>query len=252
VLWRIHRYVLMGRPVTVGGETGPPRWSRWALRHAGSTTMSEARDRPFSLSSPSRPALLELVRDPQHESYRFEAEVHHQIGAPGSKVGIYFAHHQQPTGAGYDVHSFFALMFNDLEPRIKRDKPDADPGNLVELKLCLLGLKEGDPIDNPLTVYESGVFQSFSPVGRTGRHGPTRRLAVVVKPQSVQVWWEGKPLEQQWQRHELKRQAQVLRRLWSPTPADLPFSPQGALGLFVENGEAIFQSVQLTPLNEGP
>src|SRR5262249_41008442 len=64
-----------GRPVTLLGETGKPRWQHYRVGEED-TQESAAADGAFSLRAYTT-CLVELIRDPRRSRYRIRAEIRH-------------------------------------------------------------------------------------------------------------------------------------------------------------------------------
>ena len=86
---KIQSELALGRPVTLIGETGEPRWSRWQSGKSGSHWVL-GDDHVFTINSWSL-ALLELVPDPQSDRFRITAQVRHEKSDTAGEVGLYFA-----------------------------------------------------------------------------------------------------------------------------------------------------------------
>ncbi len=106
------RELRRGHAVTLLGETGRPSWFRPST---DPTTMltSVAEDGAFSFGD-NHESLLELLPDPQIDSYRFSAEVRFDSSDPendSANVGVYFAHSQGATPQGAALHYFCHVVF---------------------------------------------------------------------------------------------------------------------------------------------
>lgn len=74
---------------------------------------SVAEDGAFSFGD-NHESLLELLPDPQIDSYRFSAEVRFDSSDPendSANVGVYFAHSQGATPQGAALHYFCHVVF---------------------------------------------------------------------------------------------------------------------------------------------
>src|SRR5262249_15291331 len=92
----IERELRQGREVTLLGDTGQPRWSQW-LTTEETKKAYELEEGSFAIQS-FEYGLLELVRDPQQDSFLFSAEVRHDQGPNlASEVGIYATYTNQTT-----------------------------------------------------------------------------------------------------------------------------------------------------------
>jgi serine/threonine-protein kinase len=245
-----------GRPQTLIGETGGPRWSRWC---AGEETsrMSVLADGTFILSS-WQSALLELLPDPQRSHYRFRALVRQEEGIRQAELGIYIAHHAHSHPAGV-VHQFVALTFYDIEDEIKnwndlvakplRIKPPKPPGNPAMLDPHLY--VERAPV--PWRSDMHGRRSYFEPAREGGREW--RELEVEVTPEGVKGFWGGKAMRIVTGLKLLESINRYLTEIQLTNPEDpfgnglIPlYAPRGGLGLYVQNGAASYRRVVIEPL----
>lgn len=116
----IRRELAAGRPVVLVGETGPPRYHRWALEQGELVTPA---DGTFGFLN-RLDTLLELMPDPGIDRYRISAEVRQleavsqREGAPltGYSVGVYFGYDFQLAPDGVRIHSFSSVAAADYRP----------------------------------------------------------------------------------------------------------------------------------------
>src|SRR6185437_16193389 len=123
----IERRLGRGEAVTLIGETGLPAWFQWSAGEEA-TQIASGPDGVCSLHSWTL-TLLDLVRDPQQDRYRFRAEVRHEKSHEPGGVGLYFAHRGNKAGP-HVVHSFGVLMFDDINDTravYKRLPPQPNP-----------------------------------------------------------------------------------------------------------------------------
>jgi hypothetical protein len=222
--------------------------------------MSVLGDGSFTVHS-WRPALLELVRDPQRPRYRLRAEVRHETSAKDSRIGIYVAHHIHPLPAG-PIHQFVALAFYDIESEKELyDKNMSQPrrlrlppprGNPVTLDPHLYTEHEPEPWHAPILC---GPRDYFEPVGVGGRMW--RELMVEVTPDGIKGFWSGKVFGQLSSPLLLEFTNKYLAGIRKEQAND-PFArdfepiyaPRGGLGLFVSDGSASFRRVVIEPLED--
>jgi serine/threonine-protein kinase len=237
--------VAEGKPVTLIGETGPPRYSR-LVPLEDMIVASTSTKKPFSFDTLGR-GRLELLPKVPVQSYRFSAKVRHDRvilddnGRAAWDTGIYFAH----TTSGSE--SFWCeLAFADRGElaKIRGDK----------VKTGRVGLRIAHCLHqfNP----ESDEYQTPS-VGTPFRFRPEpsewRTLAVEVRPESIRVFWgEGDEsiLIKEVTPTELKELAAhdvVGVNNQGPKPV-FNYAPQGGLGIFVTSGAAAFKQVVIEPL----
>jgi hypothetical protein len=225
-----------GEAVTLIGETGPPRWSRWCPDREGALENNLPRDRTFTISS-LHTAMLQLLRDPP-ESYRFSAEVR-----PGGmdpqrmgRVGIFLAWSR--TSLGGADHDFFCTWdFVEL------------PGLGTSAEWNLLYYSQATKFGR----YK--LTQHCFP-GRAPADEPRwTELAVEVRAGGGRLFWEGQPVGKAISWDEIRAKVSRLRAglkdgIWfDPFPTLVPsLGPQQPLGLFVQGTEASFRRVTVQPI----
>jgi serine/threonine-protein kinase len=233
----IERDLLAGKPVTLIGESGPPRYYRW--RSGGPTAnVALAEDGTFSVHHLEH-GLLELVPDPHRQRYRFRALVRHDQGNfVETRVGIYFAHSEHAT-ARSSAHCYAALAFSDIEDKVRHGLR----GNPVYLSLQVQppkGLKL-----SPTPAGETLFPFSFPPEGEK----PWRPLAIEVTPERVRIVCGDRHTDVP--REEVEGQARAAIGNAPDVPIDEPaFSTRDGLGLYVCQGAASYRRVVLEPLGE--
>jgi hypothetical protein len=212
----------------------------------GKTTVAKALDGVFSLQSWEY-GLLELVDDPQHESFRFRAKVRHDAsqGLPG-EAGIYFAYCSALTPRGLE-HFYCKLAFNDRfsapKDGLKFD-PAQEKGNPLTLTVQL----HHEP---KLVCVTQSVETSFVvPVRGPDQSRPWHRLAVEVTPEQIRIFWEGERINVVPRNKLEKCVRDVLRDAKAVTAFQPVFVPRGALGLYVYRSSASFQDVVIEPLDK--
>jgi hypothetical protein len=251
---KIQSELALGRPVTLIGETGEPRWSRWRTGKSASQTVL-GDDRTFTINTWTL-GLLELLPDPQSESYRITAQVRHDKSDPAGEVGLYFAHRAYPQDPS-DIHFFIQLTFNavrgqaDFRSRLPDTIKFAHP-----------------PVDNSVVLYPHLIMdEKFRPSfdrRLPGTGGPTFKpfgqnnglwhdLEVIVTPESVSARWNGQPFSTTPSviNHDVNRILTMyplvlngpLQQKFRPT-----FGARGGLGIYLWRGSASFRAVTVTPL----
>jgi eukaryotic-like serine/threonine-protein kinase len=254
---RIESGLARGAKQTLIGETGSPAW----YRHAVGSKVSRVSTRQsgeFTFHAWSL-AVLELVRDPQKDSYRLRAEVRHDETGQGSEVGICLGYRAYPSTQG-TIHSFVQLSFDDIDDareifdRVKMLFPKQKPpkGNPVRLTRHLY--VEGDR--SPTREHGmGGPVQAFKPGGQGNTDW--RNIVVEVRPRGIRASWEGALLGE-WSSQEM---AKALRDIQNglrrkdpndPLATQVPdeFALRGAVGLYVRKGSGSFRRVVLEPLND--
>ena len=234
-----------GKPVTLIDETGPPRWSHWPI---GEEVPSESptRDGTFSFST-THCRLLELMPAMPAAGYRFRAEIRHDERGESGDVGLYFAYSKHRSGDD-DEHTFCSLTFDDWAI-----KPVAPDGTAGALQLACGRCKSISNQPDKTIPLVNHHFRTVGQVRRAG--GDWHKLAVEVRPEQVEVFWEGQSVRvvtvaqmdlafRQLNSMLAKRPAPLQAR-----PALHPeFLPRQGLGLFLERGTASFRRVVVEPL----
>jgi serine/threonine-protein kinase len=260
-----------GRPVTLIPDTGEPGRSRWAFGGSGAKG-APGTDGTFTINTWTL-SMLELLRDPQKERYRFLAEVRHLTSDESGELGLYFAAGKHAGGAG-PLHFFCQLAFNDIrdirEFHAQAERITGKPilprpsGNPIFFlpRFCARGEK-GLLWDPRLSGPQTPV-RSFIPAGFGG--GQWRRLIVEVTPATVRAWWGEQKKSNGWKMKSAgewevpqlakaidKEVAERTKRprgryfLKGTSPA---FSCRGSLGLYVFRGSASFRNVKVEPFDD--
>jgi hypothetical protein len=201
-------------------------------------------------------SLLELIRDPQGESYRFRAEIRHDESDTNGEVGLYFAHRGYPSAQGR-VHQFLQVSFNDIQilgrplrpiPGFPADRPPLP--NSVCLSPNLYA--EGGALGR-WSRRLPGRSAGFPPAGR----GQTswRNLLVEVTPERIRARWG----EDKWigtltsnevsDSFRNEKRELLIRMPDEGCVLDLheQVKNRGGLGLSVHRGSASFRNVVVEP-----
>jgi serine/threonine-protein kinase len=275
----VERQLSRGEMVTLIGNTGPPRWFRWRTDETGAS-LSSAPDGAFTIGHKAF-GLLELLPNPQLPSYRLRAEVRHEqiAGLPDSATGIYFGHSDM-AGDPSQRQSYFALAFNDLMttpkpgPGPKAQGPiipkkrgnDGETGargsedqrltsqkrdNLLWFQVVChppKGVVNRKRLINEPHRFHRDVFPSnvFRPdVPTRGMLARWRNLAVEVRPEQIQIFWDDGPLPIG--THGRAALETELAKVTSSVAAR--FDVKNALGLYVSRASASFRYVAVEPLD---
>jgi serine/threonine-protein kinase len=239
----IERRLARGEAVTLIGETGSPRWFRWRTNDERAKAALAA-DGTFSVQDWDL-GLLELVRDPQRERYRFHVQVRHDTTREEGRVGIYFAHSLGATARGARRQYFCTVTFNDVRETI----PQRGKGNPLELNLERCPDTQIGEQSHRVTIRQS----FFKPAQALPDSGPWCQVVVEVRPHIIRISWhrtgEGRRASLELSRTELTKEA---RQIVVDAGDDVPsFSPRGGLGLFVYQGSASFRQAVIEPLFDG-
>ncbi|WP_020468487.1 serine/threonine protein kinase [Zavarzinella formosa] len=260
VLREIEASLRAGRPVSLIGETGKPQWSRWVTNHP-KTQQTISDDGMFNIRMPNETSLLELLPDPQTDSYRLDVQIRHEGADSGqslSGVGIFVGRHDQKEGAT-PTHFFMELSFNDIWRNedhgviIINGKAQTRPENKPRLIPHIYAPQLGTTPEVDLWI--SGVRGSpFTPAGPAGDQ--FRSLALIVRPTGIEAEWDGQKFAfpaQEIQAHveRNRRGRRPVNYTQNPGILDMEpkYSPRGGLGLLVMRGAASFRSCTITPLD---
>jgi serine/threonine protein kinase len=235
----------LNRKVTLVGERGRPGYSRWRSDENAGKILS-AEDGAFSVQNWEY-GLVELLPDPRLEHYRFRAEVRHERQASQeSRVGIYFAHSQQPDGETV-AHFHCNVAFNDLVDVGAADANGSHPGNSVDLQVH----RQRPAGLEPLKAFFANAYTSFVPAKPWGALGPWRRIAVEVRPETIKVFWTDKCFAVIPRATLVRNTRRLSARPDQPLPTRHPlFAPRDGLGLYVSLGVASFRNVVVELLGD--
>ena len=240
----LERQLSRGKTVTLIGDKGDPVWYQWG-NLPGVIAPSRFGEGSFSIAA-LEPTVLTLLPDPQG-SYRFRAEVRHEDTTRLGEVGIAFLYSQNASSQG-PQHCFGTLTFNDHEAL----HPDPLDGHLSSRVCFLLHRVLADGRDH--TADHPGL-KYFTPARlETPGQFPWRSLAVEVRSEGIDLFWEGEwlghfPTQQIHEEFAKGNQERRGNRMVTAFPELRPsFSPRDALGLFVFHGRASFRHVLVEPL----
>ncbi len=269
------RALRRGEKVTLIGETGAPRYHRWAvgLGEAG----EQGAGKQF-MAFAVETGMVELVPDTQTDRYRVTAEfrVDASITA-NSKAGIYFAHNRSVLGGGVGVDRAVTVEFND--------------NHLTEIPYKNIKFVEpGKPsVYDPVTIREGIYYVSptgsikpevtpvtdlrvVDPLDSDGRKKwdqiPWRQIVATVGPDELRVEWrdpdgtyrpvgiEGHrlPFEPAIPTSKLMAREEYYKfKLQDVYPGIdtsgfKPYSPRGGVGLYVYSARVFFRNVVIEPL----
>jgi serine/threonine-protein kinase len=255
VIGRIETELAHRRPVTLIGEFGAPRWSKWICGgKEGHWFLAD--DGAFTVQSLPL-GLVELLTGTHSGSYRITAQVRHEESDLEGDVGLYLARKAYPW-AKSDLHFFTQLTFNDVR---------GDAERLARLPIEVRPSRP--PRDNVVVLYPRLVsdetMKPFMDWGFLGTSGPRFRprgtkkgfwhdLEVTVTPGNVTARWNDHPPFTMTHREIQEGVTRILSAPPSPAGASRPgfipaFSTGGGLGLYVRKGSASFRSVTVTPLD---
>jgi hypothetical protein len=253
----LERRLTRGEPATLIGDTGAPAWSRFVLGKQ-KTLVENAPDGAFQVHCWDH-CLLEVLRDPRTDHYRFTAEIRHEADGQDTgygSVGIYFGRREHPSPLG-TVQVFVLVNFNDIRSaadwakiqNMKHPKVPVPTANPLELQACEWGQENGKA-----SSITSGIAAAelIGPPGLGNMNW--RSLVIEVAPAEIRVFWEGDkqpalkvPTEKI--EKDLRIALAVPQGMNMPvSDAPLAFVPRGGLGLYVAGGTASFRNVRVEPL----
>jgi serine/threonine-protein kinase len=264
-----------GKPVTLVGHTGRPKWYRWR-NDPGRPPLPPLPQAPVAVASYRVMTLLELLPDPQQTRFRLRAEVRAVRADPdGYHAGLFFCTDENPAPAG-PVHRFAYLTLANpgrggkwarLGCGYAQELTEAGEG------LPLVGYGDYDIRIDPLlrgprpAAWLPGVAVSAGLGSRPGAWGVLAALAagadapavadygwhelvVDVTPEAVTGRWDGRafpPVPRGRMQNDTRTIWQGEKEAGNPPPV---FPPRGPLGLIVGPGEAAFRNVVVEPLPE--
>jgi hypothetical protein len=244
ILKQLQRRLAQGDAVTLIDKNGPPGWFHVI---AGQERLSTAakRDGPFSVSTLEL-GLVELMPDPQVESYRFRVMVRHEDGTIGGRVGIYVAHSRYATPKGVE-HCFCELSFDDQQDKTGVARRDARGRKISDVSLRMRRYREGEglPVDMATSLVPAKYFTPAAPVSGAGQW---RELILNVTPEKIEAWWD----EQKIGEMSYASMRTVARKMFQdpldPVNIAVETSPRNGLGLIIARGTATFHSAVIDPL----
>lgn len=248
------RELARGHAVTLIGKTGGPKWSQWRSNKAqGQQVLGD--DQTWTISSWDR-AIVELLPDPQSESYRINAQVRHDKSDIPGEVGLYFARKMLPfQPSSYEF--FTQLTFNDKRsvmgevikrnPGVFRESPTSKD-NVVRLVPHLIANVPGALSgDRRLPDFVGPYFKP-----NENGDGVWKDLEIVVTPTKITAGWNGQTFSMTPAEVQKKIDLEMTDHpnLDGSTPRGFipKFELRGGLGLYVWKGSASFRSVTVTPL----
>jgi serine/threonine-protein kinase len=246
-----------GFPAVLIGPTGPPGSVNWLTGGAAGRTWADPRDGSFSAQSEAT-GMLELLPRVHARRFSVRAEIRHDQGTPASAVGLYVGRSDALSRTGGDrIHRYVRLAFNGvaaLGPAriLPRAVKQPDGSAHVRLQPELYG--ESGPAPG-FFVRPSGA----APV-RMAVKGPASGywypVAVTVSPDGVSAAVDGATLDLP-APLLLRKLDEGLAVARQEHPAGDPvrlirpeFTPDGGVGLWIEDATVSVRNVVVTPLPE--
>jgi hypothetical protein len=185
--------------------------------------------------------LLELLRDPQHEHYRFSAEVRQESTVGGApRIGVFFAYRHYDTSRGRE-HCFCLFTLNDnlLVGRTFK--------NYLEARVDFL--REPQMLSNSGSLFgDRQRFVQFKPSAVAGRQGSWHKLAVEVTPEKFNYFLEDELVNTSPRSTVMSAFESLTDDLGIREEVNPQFAPRDALGLYVSQCSASFRRVVVEPL----
>lgn len=260
VLQELQTELAKGKPVTLIGETGAPKWWKWYIGATRSQASVLETDDTFSVQTHDD-AVMELLPDPMTDHYRMTAQIRHYRGRHPTQAGLFVAHKTYPWHKNTDASFFLLFSFNAVEAFPQGVLPSAanQPDGTAPIRLypILMSTEKGQP---------TRLFNGMSGAGGELRLKPPGAeneqwydLEVVISPEKVIATFNGQqPLTLT--RDKIKNSIDTgLNRLLEHLPNDPiakalrpEYAPRGGLGLMIlARGSAAFRNVVITPIPAG-
>jgi serine/threonine-protein kinase len=252
----IQRELTAGRPVTLVGETGLPRYHRAVL---GPITLGESSlgDGACTFRTDVRD-VLELLPDPGVNRYRVRLDIRHvavnpdPTGADQDHVGFYFGRRMAAAPGRATIHAMFAVLFRDYPAG--RPLPGKDPAE-QQAHFEALGLFQNPRTGVvPKTRWLANLPFPTVPVSCPGRW---RTITAEVTADELHIQWAddgGEPRELlRWPGERVRTEARTLNDQLAhadpSAPAALPdWRPRMPLGVFANRAVVSIRNVVITPL----
>jgi eukaryotic-like serine/threonine-protein kinase len=250
-LERINAELERGNRVVLLDRQGSPRWSECVY---GKPQISEGADGTYSILTEGL-CLLELLPEPCCDSYCIRAKVKHQMSDIPifGEAGIYVGRKAHP-GEEVPIQVFLQMTYDDLSVPVLAN-PFADklpPGEANENAVTWGPRIIGGYRDRGWDSFAYKAAPTFAP---GGVNLGWRELVVVVRPDGIEGWWQGRPASKIAAADIAQWIAQSASKLVQLHPADRcigdidpAFVSGGGLGLYVRRGAASFCEVSVTPL----
>ena len=238
----------LGRPATLVGEKGLPRYHRWELDEVALIQPPDAEGAPgFQTQTLS---LLELAPDTGSTRYRVSAEIRHLGGREGdSAVGVYLGPSSAVAPDGTRVARWYGFQFTEY-PRPEVSRPGLVGYDWVTLRLP----HAAEPWPTNLGPVYLFPPAKFDPT-------PWRRIVLDVSPDRIDVYWrqpDGTLAEAVPRPADRVEKADGITRAQFAPPRDtrgLPvpaWSPRGPVGVYARNAYVAFRNVTIDPSPSAP
>jgi hypothetical protein len=248
-LHSLERDLHRGQTVTLIGRNDSPVWFRW---QAGETTskITSAKDQSFTILA-WHTALLELLPEPQIESFRISADVREFDGRTWGSAGLYFRRTTFEIGKSR-FHWMCDWTFIDRQLLEEQPHLPAELQGTAIAQLSVRCFKDEAALDSERRgATQSCLGSRFRPEAMRDWH----RLALEVTPEWIRVALDGQQVGEE--RHDrLLYNLRVLRENLEHTSdgrgftTETPYpalSARGGVGLFVDRCVASFRNVTIEP-----
>jgi Protein kinase domain len=253
----IEQLLAAGWSVEVIPDTGWPLWSERLSGDTETLLISSAAGRRGTRISHDGLGLVALVRDPQSDSFRIEADVLHREGSgPDTFVGLFFGYTIcREDGANWRGH--FQWGLNDQYDRAEGLKAAPPPKEFPKIKpvgtandaLWQFIICRHNRWWRKSSLCEPRWDASFVPARRTPDRNVWRHLAIDVRRSGVEVSLDHRPVGSH-TLDALRKKLAAAFRSGDVTPAPLAVVPRAPAGVVVDQATADFRSFRITPLHE--
>jgi hypothetical protein len=218
--------------VVLLGETGSPAHHRVLVADKKVEVIPAAPDRPFSCRA-ERTCLLELHPEVKSNRFRLQAEVLLGQGGKRKEAGIFLAHARYPAADGI-YHSFWSLGFKETPSEFEA----------IARTLAPCRVEESPPFSEHALPVE--LKRPYLPVNQGGQPGLWRKLTVELTDRELRAYWgEDELLTAE----PLLAVQQRSKNVFAGTQVvDPAFTPQGSVGVYLDDVHASFRNVLLTLL----
>ncbi|MBX9681345.1 MAG: serine/threonine protein kinase [Gemmataceae bacterium] len=262
-LQEVEEKLAKDKRVTLIGEKGGPAWSRIDCG-IGKTQTAFSADGSFNVLA-WESSMIALLPKVPFEEYRITADVRHEKGSAGSRVGIYFADTPY-EGNGVEARACLALWFNDqqavadlvpMEPvQIDGKKYfKVNPNRDKNCPYAEVRFVSKNPTSNKLVIEHSGELghgSFYRPHGAMMLREPPpwRRIEISVGKTEVAFQWEGETIARKPLNYVDDKATAAFRR-WTakePNQANVGKTPEkaksnGGIGLILQDAEASFRKI---------
>ncbi|MCE9560629.1 MAG: serine/threonine protein kinase [Planctomycetes bacterium] len=246
-----------GKPVTLVGEKGWPKWFRW-VSGKESQRMQLEKDGAVSAEMVGKDhmGVLELLPDTRNDKYKLTAEIRHELGGYGGFIGMYVGHRVY-AGDLKGIHFFAHVRFNSVTevPFVvfangKRHIPENQTSEMALVARVFPDETWPPSIHQELIQQGGGRLKALGP-----RNGVWHPYEMTVTPTEVRATLNGKTMTLS--QTDLSPETLLGGNTWlrgHPFESELirkmrpEFAPKGGLGLIIyPNSAASIRRVVVTP-----